>query len=957
VEPTPSASKEPDSSNNQHDTTEEEEEEEEEEDVPPQSLDISTSTPLPPSRSPSSTSTYSPSMLRNLIAQSCQSGDLPRLKFLFAQHPDSDELFTLSNAINPTTGFAPLHHAAKKGHLEVVKWLIEDCGALSGLEDSDGETALHKAALSGRIEVAEYLVGIEGIEIDGQDNDGWTVSTLLDLATGASLTLRLSFVCPQPLHNAASTGSLPLMSLLLANGSSLSPLSSHGYTPLMNAASKGHLPSVHLLLKRGADPLIRNRWGETAYDLAAGVFEVRCCEVLGSYERFAWSARQNKAEREGKGQIVEDYSLLSLHSTIPVVLYENQRLVTPSLAKFPALSNLVSGQQRWTSKALSRNDRRSAFTLPRQVLEGMATNGGIEEEGEGEERACFRSEVGLPLVGKENSLVIPEKREIRSGGRVRSSISTDGAPSQTLKKKRKQPSLASNSFNTILASTSTSPPLDPPSTSTSSHGTPAWVWLSSWTIDLSSPLSSPIDGWSYSQSFDTPSDEWQPEFPLEGAGSAKKWVRRRRWVRVMRRRVDLKSWGYLDEPVRDDGDYRTKARFMLSQHQSREHEQGQEEENDPETSPSASPRQGNLRRQCVTLERAAEELRNGIEVDEDEERKREAQTDLEKILEKIALVRVSSATSCLEDEVVDSDEEFVYSGQDAGEDDGDDTRSIWTTTRPSSLLTPSISHGREASSSDYVSKGPTTTQHPDLTPQLAQNPEFRVPTDEHASFYPTTSRSSSGQFSQHHRTPWEPDEAASECRRCGTGFSFFKRKHHCRRWALSPFRIPCHASRELTLRLSMTRCGRVVCASCSSHKDPIDPYLVVREPGIPPTLEDLQPWVHSTPLLYRTCDSCHAALALPQGISSNHPSSILSPQTFFPPSPSVGSATPSETNVSEASELSECPCCGASLGGFGSRENQEAHVRKCLEEGEGSISSGRYLGLLTSLSSVGRITN
>lgn len=42
--------------------------------------------------------------------------------------------------------------------------------------------------------------------------------------------------------------------------------------------------------------------------------------------------------------------------------------------------------------------------------------------------------------------------------------------------------------------------------------------------------------------------------------------------------------------------------------------------------------------------------------------------------------------------------------------------------------------------------------------------------------------------------------------------------------------------------------------------------------------------------------------------------------------------------------MSDCPCCGAHLANFGDRTKQEAHVRKCLEEGEGSISSGRYLG-------------
>lgn len=49
---------------------------------------------------------------------------------------------------------------------------------------------------------------------------------------------------------------------------------------IVNAASKGHLPVVlYLLTKQSANPLIRNNWGETAYDAAAAVFEVWICEV------------------------------------------------------------------------------------------------------------------------------------------------------------------------------------------------------------------------------------------------------------------------------------------------------------------------------------------------------------------------------------------------------------------------------------------------------------------------------------------------------------------------------------------------------------------------------------------------------------------------------------------------------------------------------------------------------
>lgn len=50
--------------------------------------------------------------------------------------------------------------------------------------------------------------------------------------------------------------------------------------PLVNASSKGHLPVVlYLLTKQQADPLVRNNWGETAYDVAAAVFEIWVCQV------------------------------------------------------------------------------------------------------------------------------------------------------------------------------------------------------------------------------------------------------------------------------------------------------------------------------------------------------------------------------------------------------------------------------------------------------------------------------------------------------------------------------------------------------------------------------------------------------------------------------------------------------------------------------------------------------
>ena len=53
---------------------------------------------------------------------------------------------------------------------------------------------------------------------------------------------------------------------------------------------------------------------------------------------------------------------------------------------------------------------------------------------------------------------------------------------------------------------------------------------------------------------------------------------------------------------------------------------------------------------------------------------------------------------------------------------------------------------------------------------------------------------------------WEPDTVVSKCPICGTTFSFWYRKHHCR------------------------KCGRVVCANCSPHRITIPREFIVHPP-------------------------------------------------------------------------------------------------------------------------------
>ncbi|KAL4878312.1 FYVE zinc finger-domain-containing protein [Aspergillus karnatakaensis] len=63
------------------------------------------------------------------------------------------------------------------------------------------------------------------------------------------------------------------------------------------------------------------------------------------------------------------------------------------------------------------------------------------------------------------------------------------------------------------------------------------------------------------------------------------------------------------------------------------------------------------------------------------------------------------------------------------------------------------------------------------------------------------------QYMEYNRPRWQPDAEVTECPICGTAFSFWYRKHHCR------------------------KCGRVVCSSCSPHRITIPRQYIVHPPN------------------------------------------------------------------------------------------------------------------------------
>ncbi|KAL5796815.1 hypothetical protein ACOSQ2_001635 [Xanthoceras sorbifolium] len=221
-------------------------------------------------------------VMRVLIASGCKIDDsIDRVLHEAASmnRVDLIELLitTFKNCIDvnsvDSNGRTPIHHAASRGHAQVIQFYESFGGARTDIFDRNGCSPLHLAAENGHLEAVKCLLDCSDYIKYAVNREGKTAFTLAVDKSHAHLYDLLQL--GDALQRAARVDDVHGMKCCLAEGARVNGRDQNGWTPLHRAAFKGKIESVRVLINHGAKV-------DAADD--AGYTPLQCAVVAGHVE-------------------------------------------------------------------------------------------------------------------------------------------------------------------------------------------------------------------------------------------------------------------------------------------------------------------------------------------------------------------------------------------------------------------------------------------------------------------------------------------------------------------------------------------------------------------------------------------------------------------------------------------------------------------------------------------------
>ena len=254
-------------------------------------------------------------------------------------------------------GMTALHYAAARGHLQVVKLLL-DHGADLAAVTKRCYTPLMMAVGRGRVGVAALLLSLPNINLEARTLGGWTA--LLSAASGGHVQVvkllldhgadpaAVDVRGITALMKAAMNGRGEVAALLLSTSNiNLEARCGQGMTALHRAVVGGRLNLVKMLLQHGADPTSVDNNGWTILDRA--VSEVQ----------------NNTGEKRDKVREV------LRHLVVEVGLPVTDKMRGAAAGDADSLA--ISQQGRAEVRSLQKLARRVVWRLPREAQQLLPT--------------------------------------------------------------------------------------------------------------------------------------------------------------------------------------------------------------------------------------------------------------------------------------------------------------------------------------------------------------------------------------------------------------------------------------------------------------------------------------------------------------------------------------------------------------------------------------------------------